>query len=58
MLEANPGLENVCKIVDVIETKHDLWIMYELSGKTLNSQMYNLCQEMVNTAKKLFIMKT
>ena len=44
LLEAyqnNPGINSLCMLLDHDEDQHDLWLVYELCGKSLNKVLYD-----------------
>ena len=42
-MKRTPGGENICKLLNFVEDKKDLWLIYELcSGKTLNEHLFDV----------------
>ena len=40
-----PGLTQISRLVDSIDEKADLWLVYELGQKTLHERMYKIKRE-------------
>ena len=40
-----PGLTRISRLVDHIDEKADLWLVYELGNKTLHERMYKIKRE-------------
>ena len=42
-MQTSPGGENICLLIDYVEDKKDLFLVYELcSGKTLNEWLFDV----------------
>ena len=41
VFKGHPGLDNICKLLNTVETKQDLWLVFELCGKPLSKLLYN-----------------
>lgn len=42
-MQKTPGGENICKLLDYVEDKKDLWLIYELcAGKTMNEELFEV----------------
>lgn len=43
--KTSPGLTRISRLVDHIDEKADLWLVYELGQKTLHERMYKIKRE-------------
>ena len=42
-MQKTPGGENICLLLDYVEDKKDLWLIYELCpGKTMNEELFEV----------------
>jgi hypothetical protein len=41
-IHLNPGTKVLCKLLDSIEDKSDLWLVFELCGRPLSKQLYEV----------------
>lgn len=48
-LENNPeGAENICLLLDYVEDKKDIWLIYEVcAGRTLNESLFDVKGKLV-----------
>jgi hypothetical protein len=38
----HPGIKNLCRMLNFIDEKSDLWIVFELCGKPLSKQIFEV----------------
>lgn len=38
----HPGTKVICKLLDSVEDKADLWLVFEVCGKPLSKQLYEV----------------
>ena len=42
-MQKTPGGENICRLLDYVEDKKDLWLIYEVcKGKTMNEELFEV----------------
>jgi len=49
--QGHPGIHSLCLLLDHIEDKNDLWLVYQLCGKPLNKMLYSTKGQFFNNQR-------